>query len=45
MKLICQNLNNLNINYNPDNSQYIKVVIDTVDSTLADYKEKKTVPQ
>jgi len=44
MKLICQNLNNLKINYNPDNSQYIKVVIDKVDSTLAEYKEKKTVP-
>jgi len=44
MKLICQNLNSLNISYNPENSKYISVVLDKVDNTLSEYKEKKTVP-
>ncbi|OUM60139.1 hypothetical protein PIROE2DRAFT_14169 [Piromyces sp. E2] len=44
MKLICQNLDILKINYNDQNKQYITIILDKVDSTLSEYKEKKVVP-
>jgi len=44
MKLICQNLDTLKINYDENNKKYINTVINEVDETLKDYNEKKIVP-
>ncbi|ORX84080.1 guanine nucleotide binding protein, alpha subunit [Anaeromyces robustus] len=44
MKLICQNLESLSININPDNKQYIDIVIGKTDNVISEYKDKKDIP-